>query len=694
MRKNKILLGAGLLVLSFAGLIACQTNPNVSTSEVTSDEITLSEKQVEMLFGDTYELAAKTSSPANLVWSSSDESVLTVDDGTVSAVGAGEANIIVSNGSKQASCHFKVGFNNLLPTLGIENLSSDTLSLVKGSSFALRGSVLFNEKIYSCPISVSLGNEEILTLDGNSLVAKKSGTTNVIVKGVWNNFDNPLMQKTIQVTVNEDISMYPQIKMGTETFVTNNLELSMIESWQGKEYNSSATVSFVVQNNGTEAKASLSVLDDSIVSLDENGVVKAKKTGATKLYGTFKDENGKEYTSYINVNVFCPLANYEGELKISAESPFPLKDYFGNGASILYAKQGERELSFLPNGYIQGLEAKGSSSDPLLVLTTKGGYYFENTFVYTRSLTKDNFASTFLLAEGKVVDGYYILEEDILTSIDMTKQISSYYEAGSAKNRYFKGVFDGQGHTIAAKVAREGIFGGLGESATIKNTHFQFTFNSAKDYCSGLARNNWTNQVKGWKTTLSDLYVTTTNYFDHSYSLFEMRCNDMVMENIYVKLTLDESCKEVKSATQEKGALFRVDNTITNGPYGSFYGDFRGVYVVSDVFMPMSSGYVGKQNLFASYAKNDKEKLGSFEKGGVESQIMCCVLGSKNTDEKKDLFGSLPGCTWYFSASKNTTLAWIYESMPTFNNGGIKRYNTVEELKKDNISRVGSWIVE
>lgn len=184
-----------MLVLSFAGLIACQTNPNVSTSEVTSDEITLSEKQVEMLFGDTYELAAKTSSPANLVWSSSDESVLTVDDGTVSAVGAGEANIIVSNGSKQASCHFKVGFNNLLPTLGIENLSSDTLSLVKGSSFALRGSVLFNEKIYSCPISVSLGNEEILTLDGNSLVAKKSGTTSVIVKGVWNNFDNPLMQK-------------------------------------------------------------------------------------------------------------------------------------------------------------------------------------------------------------------------------------------------------------------------------------------------------------------------------------------------------------------------------------------------------------------------------------------------------------------------------------------------------------------
>lgn len=693
MKKNKILITTGLLVLSLGSLISCGDNTNQSSLSVVSD-LSLSDTNVEMLFGDTYELVAKgASSP--LTWTSSNENVLTVDDGSVNAVGEGEADIIVSDGSSRASCHFSVTFKDLLPALLIDNLSADSISLVKGSSFALRGNALFNGKIYSCPISIIIDDEEMLTLDGNSLVGKKAGTSEVTIKGNWNNFDNPLMEKTIKVTVSDDISMYPKVTIGSNSFVTNDLELALVSSWEGKEYDTSANVEFVVSSSGIERKATLSIEDNSVASLDEFGNIKAKKTGSTKLHGTYTDNEGNVYTSFITITVFCPVATNTKQLKISAESPFPVKEYFGTDASIVYAKQGDRELKFLSNGFIKGLEAKGDSSEPLLVLTTRGGYYFSDTFVYTRSLTKDNFASTFMLSEGKIVDGYYILEEDILTSIDMTKQISSYYQAGNAKNCYFKGTFDGQGHTISAKVAREGIFGGLGETALIKNTHFNFTFNS-KDYCSGLARNNWTNQVKGWKATLSDLYITTTNYYDHSYSLFEVRFNDMVMENIYVKLTLDENCKEVTSGTQEKGALFRVDNTITNGPYGSYHGDFQNIYVVSDVFMPIASGYVGKDNLFVCYAKNDKDKLGSYERGGIDSQIMCCAVGSKNEKGSKEaaLFGSLPGCTWYFSASKNTTLVWVYEAEPAFNNGGIKRYNTVEDLRNDNVSKVGSWNVE
>ena len=109
--------------------------------------------------------------------------------------------------------------------------------------------------------------------------------------------------------------------------------------------------------------------------------------------------------------------------------------------------------------------------------------------------------------------------------------------------------------------------------------------------------------------------------------------------------------------------------------------------------MPVSSGYLAT-NLFTSYARNDKDKLGDYETAGVSTQVMCCVLGSKPGNEKAALFGKLPTTTWYFSASKNTDLVWVYEAQPTINNGGIYRYDTVKELQDSGVSSVGSWIVE
>ena len=365
MKKNKILITTGLLVLSLGSLISCGDNTNQSSQSVVSD-LSLSDTNVEMLFGDTYELVAKgASSP--LTWTSSNENVLTVDDGSVNAVGEGEADIIVSDGSSSAACHFSVTFKDLLPALLIDNLSGDSISLVKGSSFSLRGNALFNGKIYSCPISIIIDDEEMLTLDGNSLVGKKAGTSEVRIKGNWNNFDNPLMEKTIKVTVSDDISMYPKVTIGSNSFVTNDLELALVSSWEGKEYNTSANVEFVVSSSGIERKATLSIEDNTVASLDEFGNIKAKKTGSTKLHGAYSDNEGNVYTSFITITVFCPLATNTKQLKISAESPFPVKEYFGADASIVYAKQGDRELKFLSNGFIKDLEAKGDSSEPLLV---------------------------------------------------------------------------------------------------------------------------------------------------------------------------------------------------------------------------------------------------------------------------------------------------------------------------------------
>ncbi len=696
MKKTKTLLAVSLLSISLFGIASCDGgNPNDGSNSSITTEMSLSETSLELLFGDSVTLIAKGGSSLNQTsWESSDESVAIVSEGKVTAVGKGDAIITAKNGTSKATCSVNVSFGDILPSLVLENIIDDGIYLANGASFALKGSVSYNDKLYSCPLSVSLASDGILSLDGNNIVALKEGNTSFKVRGRWNGFDNSLMEKTIRVKVSRNVSMYCEVMVNGTASVSNELHLSVIPAWQGISYTSKAKIAFKVDDDGVTKDAEIIVSENEFVSISEDGEIIAKKNGSTRIYGQYTDAEGNVFTTFITAEITCPLATYEEEIRFSSESPFPLDTYFGEDASISYVKQGDRELEFTPAGLIKGLEAKGDASEPLTILTNRGGFYFENPFIYTRVLDASNFKSTLQLSIGRIVDGYYILDSDIDTVIDMTGQGDSYYQLGDAKSRYFKGTFDGQGHTLKVKVGQQGIFGGLGEQCVIKNTHFDFTFvrPTNKGYhCSGIARNNWTNNVKGWEASLSNLYITTTNFYEDSHALFEIRFNNLKLNDIYVNLTLDESFTEVTSAAEEKGALFRTDNTISAGPYGSYYGDFRNVRVVTNVFMPIASGKIGGK-LLATYANNDTGYLGTFSNGGVASQVMYCVLNSKKDNPKIALFGENVA-SWYFKDDKDAHLAWVYYSQPTMNDGGIRRYNTVEDLRKAGVNKIGSWNV-
>lgn len=50
----------------------------------------------------------------------------------------------------------------------------------------------------------------------------------------------------------------------------------------------------------------------------------------------------------------------------------------------------------------------------------------------------------------------------------MTAQTGSYYELNGNQNKYFQGIFDGQGYTLNATVGTYGLFGGFGHGTIIK----------------------------------------------------------------------------------------------------------------------------------------------------------------------------------------------------------------------------------
>jgi len=96
-------------IIPFAVLLsvfyACdKIEPPVPTPQ---DSVTLDKTDLTLTVGDKTTLTA-TASTEEVTWASSDEEVATVADGTVTAVGAGEATITVTAGDANASCKVTV----------------------------------------------------------------------------------------------------------------------------------------------------------------------------------------------------------------------------------------------------------------------------------------------------------------------------------------------------------------------------------------------------------------------------------------------------------------------------------------------------------------------------------------------------------------------------------------------------------
>ena len=685
-----------LALASFGGLLfSCQEGAN--NSSLSTKTLSLNESDYQLVFGDQFELIAtyEKVQGTTLTWKSENEAVVTVTEGSVFAVGIGETDVVAQYGNAVARCHFRVSYSDYVPTLRLDGISDSSLSLGVGSSYPLTGKAYFNHSYYPCSIDATSSDPAVVSIEEGTLKAKKVGNATLQIKGNWNGFEGPLMEQELQVTVKDNVALFARIHYGNRTEISDTIHLSLVDSWQGETYDSSATIEVGIEKNGVSQNGGEILMEENDVVALENNVISAKGVGESKIVLHYAADDGSDYETTLTVTVTCPVATYEEELKFSTQAAFPLTKIFGEGASILSASQGNKKLSIRKGKYIEGVEAKGENTESMVVLTTKGGYYFPHVFAYTLALNESNIVSTLTLSSGKVVSGYYLLESDILTPVDFSEQISSYYIKNSEKNTFFAGVFDGQGHTLAAKVGKNGIFGGLGNGAMIKNTHFEFTFLSSSQTAVGLASNAYTFYQSDWVATLLNLYVTTTSFDKNCHALMDFRFNHLVMQNVYVVLTGADKLPTYQAATQQYGALFRIDANGIYGPFGAYVGDFRNVYVVTSQFMPLAGGNwmqdpSGRDLVYVSYAKNDEARLGSLDHlAAQDSYAYYCFVTPKTGNEHLDYFG-------YIYSEDNwipSTIAWIYTARSDIAGGGISRYDTAKELRTSGITQVGSWEV-
>lgn len=701
MKKFILFITIALSALSMALCVGCARGndsggkkDNAKDSE--NGRISLSVASADMIFGDKLDIICFYGGNDTVKWTSSDESVATVDnDGSVSTVGIGECKITAEADGGSATCDVSVSMGDYLPELKVLHIKDDELVLRVGDNFEPEVKVLFNKVYYDCEIGITTSKDGVIGYADGKIAAKTEGEVSATFTGEWQNFTADRLNKEIRIKVIENVEYNNKIVIDGNAVDSSAVEISVVAEWQGETYPNVAEVDSSVTINGSDYACEFTAENEDLLNLKKiaDGKVKigANGIGDTFLTAKYVGENGRVYETKIAVTVYCPTAVYDGQLDFCASKPIDVASVFGTQyARILSVTQGNKTLKSEMN-YIEGVKIAGDETEPMTILTNVGGYVFENVFGYDVELTKDNIFETLLLGRGDLIKkGYYILNSDITEAIDFTSQAKCAYKDGDAGNTYFCGTFDGRGHIFSAKVGENGVFGGLFNGAVIKNTEFIFEFSDKSSSC-GLASNEATfNHQKG-AVKLNNIAVKTKNYYLNSYALFAY-CNfNLEMQDVYVNISGTEKLPDYTGVTTEMAALFHYDLTATMASNdGKFKGGFRNIFVVTGKFMPMAcskwrySGYT-----YVSYAKNDEAHLGNFKPTGYDHLYTYChvVADEDNDPQTLAYYGML-----LYGGSAPRPFAWIFKARADITDGGIERYDTAFELSKKT-DKIGDWNV-
>ena len=724
MKKIILLIIIALSVLSLALFVGCKGGDDSVTDSVSGggtttesrenpeesesgkkpssneEKISLSVATKNMIFGDRLDIICFYGGTYAVEWSSSDEAVAVVDnDGAVSTVGVGDCVITAKAGNSSASCKISVSMGNYLPELKVLHLSGDELTMRVGDEYEPEIKVLFNKVYYDCEIGFSASDNSVAEYANGKITAKAEGEVIATVTGKWLDFSSDRLNKEIKITVRKDAEYDNAIVIDGEEVPTSIAEISVTPEWQGKTYPSEAEISSSVTLDGKAYACEFSTDDDVLLNLEKlaDGKVRitANGIGNAVLTAKYTHTDGKVYETKIPVEVYCPTEVYSEQLDFCPSEAVDVATIFGTQyAKILSASQGGKDLKTEFN-YIEGVTVAGDDTESMTILTTVGGFVFEDVFAYDMELDKDNIAEVLQLGKGNLKkDGYYILNSDITETIDFTSQSKSVYNASNPQNdTYFCGTFDGRGHTLKAKVAEQGIFGGFYDGTTVKNTKFIIEFSDKTESC-GLAGSEGTFNLSAGSVVLSNLNVETVNYFKNSYALLGY-CNfNLEMYDIFVNIKGNENNPDYSAVgiESEMAALFHYDLTSTMASNDSkFKGGFRNIFVVTGKFMPMACSYwrYGKYR-YVSYAKNDESYLGEFKATGYSHIYTYCHVTAADDNPNKDkYFGTI---SYSKGANEGKKYAWIFRAKEDITDGGIERYDTEADLARK-IDKIGSWVV-
>ena len=250
-------------VIMTLGLVSCKEEVH----EILASSVTLDKTSVEVLIGQTVHLSAtvlpEATTDKTIRWSSSDDSVAMVDEGTVTAHKVGQATIKATCGNKEASCVV-----NVLPIM-VEEISFNktSVSLKAGETVTLTATVKPDDATDKT-VTWSTSDASVATVNDGVVTAKKVGTATITAKAGDKS-------ATCEITV-----------VATPvTSVTLNKTSASVKA--GETVTLTATVK---PDDATDKTVTWSTSDASVATVND-GVVTAKKVGTATITAKAGDKS-------------------------------------------------------------------------------------------------------------------------------------------------------------------------------------------------------------------------------------------------------------------------------------------------------------------------------------------------------------------------------------------------------------------
>lgn len=250
--------------------VSCKVTVQKKVIEVQSIELDKSE--ISLYEGDAETLTAKVlpenATDKSVTWTSSNESVVTVKEGVVSAIMAGDAIVTAKAGDKTASCKVVV----IKREIAVESvtLNKTSLSLKVGETVTLTATVL-PDNATNKKVTWKSSDSSVATVDSNGkvkAVAGGSATITATADGV---------SATCSVTVTVPVT----------SVTLNKTELTLAKG------SSETLIATVNPSNATNKGVEWSSDNTAVATVDKNGKVTAIDVGSATITVKTKDGSKK-----------------------------------------------------------------------------------------------------------------------------------------------------------------------------------------------------------------------------------------------------------------------------------------------------------------------------------------------------------------------------------------------------------------
>ena len=226
-----------------------------------------------------YEIKGTQYKTTDVVWSSSNTNVCTVDSsGKIFGIAAGTSTITAKLGDKiEKNLTVKVVQNEVLPSS--LSLSVSDLTLTIGE----------NEKIVATVLPSAALNRTVSYVSKDSSIASVDSQGNVVGKGVGNTI--------IVASTANGIKKEVMVKVNKKTISVD--KISFKESSINLEIDNTVKLNYSIEPTTASDKTVQFNYDKNMVSIDENGYLKALKVGKTKV--EIVSSNGLKSTMSVNI---------------------------------------------------------------------------------------------------------------------------------------------------------------------------------------------------------------------------------------------------------------------------------------------------------------------------------------------------------------------------------------------------------